>query len=1042
MAAIQGAMTTPPIWAMTFDTLALSPPQRKRRPWFRYALLAVALCALIVAGRAIKRELLTSENQAHYLTSLARQLTFHVASGPSPSVRFPTTGPYNRRLGYIHLPDFLEKLMADTYMFEAQARLSPRLQQIIDTGIFPIYREKTQAGLHILDRHGQVMFSARYPHRVYDGFETIPKLIVQTLLFLENRELLDPNYPHRNPAVEWDRFAKALFDQTVQIVKKDHPAAGGSTLATQMEKFRHSPEGQTTSGIEKLRQMASASIRAYLQGEKTIPAQQQIILDYINAIPLAALRGYGEVHGLGDALWAWYDVDLTHVNRLLADQQVAHTGDGLKAMALAYKQVLSLFIAHRRPSFYLLDKPEALIAQTSTYLRMLSHAGVISPALRDRALREPLQMRQAVTLDFHESFLARKGTNLIRTDLLSRLELPGLYDLDRLDLTVQSTLDKPVQEAVTRMLHQLQDADYIASNRLWGKGLLNQGADPSKVRYSLVLYERGPQANLLRIHTDNVDQPFDINMGIKLDLGSTAKLRTLITYLQVVATLHDQYAGLSSPALYAVHVHAPDRLTRWVLDYLIQVPDVSLSHTLEAAMSRRYSASPAAPFFTGGGLHTFANFSREDNFKVLSVRQALRHSVNLVFIRMMRDIVRFYMFRVPGSTASLLEDRRHPGRYRYLSRFADHEGQIFVNRFYRKYAGKSSEAVLSHVFDSVRQTPKRLATVFGTMAPDATEATFSEFLNAHLPQKLTDKRIQALYTRYVTAEFTWADRGYLARLHPLELWVAAYLYHHPETSRQELIAASAGVRQEVYQWLFKTRYKYAQDRRIRTMMEAEAFLEIHKAWQRLGYPFASLVPSYATAIGSSADRPDALAELMGIIVNDGMRNPRIRIKQLHFAAGTPYETKMTLMPVAERVLAPEVAAVVKQALVDVVERGTGRRIRGVFKRTDGSMMLVGGKTGTGDHRYKRYGRYARLIDAMVMNRAAVFMFMIDDRFFGTLTVYVPGAEAANFSFTSSLPVQLLKNLAPTLQPLLYRTQVPYVVMASNSHSSEAPPKPW
>ncbi|MEE8304479.1 MAG: glycosyl transferase family 51, partial [Candidatus Tectomicrobia bacterium] len=144
----------------------------------------------------------------------------------------------------------------------------------------------------------------------------------------------------------------------------------------------------------------------------------------------------------------------------------------------------------------------------------------------------------------------------------------------------------------------------------------------------------------------------------------------------------------------------------------------------------------------------------------------------------------------------------------------------------------------------------------------------------------------------------------------------------------------------------------------------------------------------------------------------------------------------------ERVLTPEVAAVVKQALVDVVERGTGRRIRGVFKRTDGSMMRLGGKTGTGDHRYKRYGRHARLIDAKVMNRAAVFMFMIDDRFFGTLTVYVPGAEAANFSFTSSLPVQLLKNLAPTLQPLLYRTQMPYVVMASNSPSPEASPKPW
>ena len=34
----------------------------------------------------------------------------------------------------------------------------------------------------------------------------------------------------------------------------------------------------------------------------------------------------------------------------------------------------------------------------------------------------------------------------------------------------------------------------------------------------------------------------------------------------------------------------------------------------------------------------------------------------------------------------------------------------------------------------------------------------------------------------------------------------------------------------------------------------------------MGYPFASLTPSLATAIGSSGDRPAALAELMGIIL--------------------------------------------------------------------------------------------------------------------------------------------------------------------------------
>ena len=47
------------------------------------------------------------------------------------------------------------------------------------------------------------------------------------------------------------------------------------------------------------------------------------------------------------------------------------------------------------------------------------------------------------------------------------------------------------------------------------------------------------------------------------------------------------------------------------------------------------------------------------------------------------------------------------------------------------------------------------------------------------------------------------------------------------------------------------------------------------------------MPSYATAIGSSADRPAALAELIGIILNDGVRQPTVRIEEIELAQDTP-----------------------------------------------------------------------------------------------------------------------------------------------------------
>ncbi|MFH7416905.1 hypothetical protein, partial [Pseudomonas syringae group genomosp. 7] len=79
-------------------------------------------------------------------------------------------------------------------------------------------------------------------------------------------------------------------------------------------------------------------------------------------------------------------------------------------------------------------------------------------------------------------------------------------------------------------------------------------------------------------------------------------------------------------------------------------------------------------------------------------------------------------------------------------------------------------------------------------------------------------------------------------------------------------------------------------------MEVEVFLDNEQLEQRVGYPFDHLVPSLATAIGSSGDRPSALAELIGIIQKHGTPLPAVRIDSLHFDADTPYDTELTINP--------------------------------------------------------------------------------------------------------------------------------------------------
>jgi len=468
-----------------------------------------------------------------------------------------------------------------------------------------------------------------------------------------------------------------------------------------------------------------------------------------------------------------------------------------------------------------------------------------------------------------------------------------------------------------------------------------------------------------------------------------------------------------------IRVARRDRLTRWAVDYFLTARDRSLGTMLEAAMQRRYSASPGESFFTGGGVHTFTNFRPEDNAKVPTLYEALRDSVNLVFIRLMRDVVYHHMYRDPSSAASILEDPDHPDREGLLLRFADREGAQFMRGFYRKYRGQTPDKIAETMVAGIRPTPLRLAVIFRTLQPDADVAAFAAFARHHLPASRDQAQLEKVFAEQAPGRYTLSDRGYLAHVHPLELVVAAHLRNHPQATVSQVLEAGAAERREVYSWLFRTKARSAQDNRILSLLELDAFVEIHRGWQRLGYPFASLVPSYATAIGSSGDRPAALAELMGILLNGGLRYSTVYLEDLQFAQATPFETRLQRKAAApEQVLAPEVADAARRALALVVSDGTARRLRGTLTGPDGKPLPIGGKTGTGDNRLNTYSARGTQTGSRAVSRTATFVFFIGGRHFGTLTAYVPGKEAAGYRFTSALPVQILKEMAPLLAPLV------------------------
>ena len=541
--------------------------------WFKvslFLLLVVSMAGLVLLAA---QEMRTSAYQARFFAGLASKAQFELGEGPSPAIRFPASAPFDDRLGYAQLPAFLDRLDARGFDIRLQARISPGMAELLDEGYFAPYREKLQAGLNVRGCRAESLYGRQFPARVIERFEDLPPAWVYSLLFIENRELLDASQPRRNPAVEWNRLAYAVFSAAQGLSGDGGGTPGGSTLATQIEKYRHSPEGRTGSMGDKLRQMVSASLRAYQQGEDTTEARQQVVVAYLNTMPLSAKAGFGEVHGIGDGLWAWYGRDFDEVQRIL--READRPSDDGAAAALLYKQVLSLLISQRRPSHYLVAPMEELENITNQHLRLLADAR------RDFSPRSGCRAGPAAGAPCGWGAVGRGGVH--RAESGERGAHPCGWPAG-----YEPVRPGPAGSGRAEQLRRpgASGCDPVAARCARTRAGQGARAEPEAAAWprrpegcgvSFNLYERVPGRNLLRVQTDNFDQPLNVNQGSKLDLGSTAKLRTLVTYLDAIQRLHARLSGLEAEQLRGLDFDRRDALSQWAVAYLLKAPEKSLA---------------------------------------------------------------------------------------------------------------------------------------------------------------------------------------------------------------------------------------------------------------------------------------------------------------------------------------------------------------------------------------------------------------------------------------------------------------------------------
>jgi len=977
-------------WWKSLRTRILALPDSRKLLW---------ILAFVMIATVLLFELRTSQFEATALSAITSKLYYRLGAGPSSSIVFPSSGPFNEIRGYTELPEFTQRLTNAGFHIAEQARLSRGLRWLSSWKITPPFREPATAGLILRGEDDAVLYDAGSPPRVFARYEDIPALVVKALVFVENRELENFDVATRNPVVDWSRLGKAGLTYAGNKIGLPVRVEGGSTLATQIQKFRYAEGGRTNSVVDKLRQMISASIRVYRSGPDTRTERHEVILDYLNSVPLAAASRYGEVYGIGNGLYAWFGIDLNQARAALTSSSATPDQEKL------FKYVLALICAARAPTFYLAQNHEALADRVSFYTRQLEAAGTISKDFAQGLESQPLDFLPQAPAPRVATFVERKATSAFRNHLMKTLDLPSLYTLDRLHLDTETTLNVDLQSEVLRLFEKLRDPAFVDANGLRQEHLLAQG-DPRYVTYSFTLLERTPGGNLLRVQADTLNQPFDLNEGMKLELGSTAKLRTLAHYLELIAGLHREFHGLDQTTLLQKIQSARDPITRWTAEAISKTPSIDLATLLNQALDRKYSGNTGEVFFTGGGEHVFANFDADENGNMYTLRDGLYHSVNLVYIRLMRDLVRFHEARLPYDADGVLNQPDNPVRLRMLHEIADKEAREVLFASFRSYRNLSEQEIIDKLLGSGSKSLRHLAILFFAWNPDGNADRLAQWFESH-GMPISEDEANGLLKAYDPARLNISDYGYLLDRHPLDVWGAGVLQREPSTSWTQLIHRSEPVRNIVSQWLLKTKNRHAQDLRLRIRFEQDAFAQMTPSWQRLDFPFNRLVPSLATAIGSSADRPMALAELIGIISNDGVRLPTVRVARLRFAAGTPYETVFAPNEQkGERVMEPEIAHALREVLSGVVQNGTARRLSGVFLGPQRTPIVVGGKTGSGDNRYEtRRGSRA-------VSRTGTFVFYIGDRYFGVITAYVGEERASQYSFTSALPVTALKLLAP------------------------------
>ncbi|MCP3850694.1 MAG: hypothetical protein GY694_10730 [Gammaproteobacteria bacterium] len=958
--------------------------------------------------------------------------------------------PRWQRDGIVYYPQLFDVLNDIGFQVdqETHLELTPQAEKLLDMGIIPFnhYQGKAFSGLKITDRYDKTIYQYQHPNQFKD-FKHVHPFVLKALLVWENDKLRQRVFDKEeegaelNYLIEGPRIIKSVSEYVQYKVTGEGAYSGGSTLMTTLEKITNTPGGRTQSVTDKLNQMIGAGLHLYgndSKGSRENDEVKSALVDFLNTVPMAGgPRSHsGELYGFGASYYAWFGHTIDELNEQLESR------DSL-VRSQVFKNICSLIVSIRRPSD-LLRSPDLINRQANLLLSRLNRKKLLNSALfvKSRSLKpawdpqknNPNQLdyamhREASSARNQYAYLMRQA--VAKKSGKKEAKKINLQTVDAMSVAIEITTDAQLEANIRSVLDDMytevaQQSPFVQGRT---KGLLHSltPEELKKIKYGAVVLEIDKNQKwkiLANTDTQSKDVYNPAKQG-RFQWGSTAKLRVLVNYLTIV---HDEaiklqqelmyqklakVSGLSSMTKNTIHEQrnifkdykgSSVTIKRLLAYYIEKHPNASMEMILNWAMSRRISANPEQKFLTGESWHQFHNYQKSDDKKNPNLWQMTTQSINLSFVRLMRDVVDYYIDQSGFDKIAILTDKKNPVRKKILEKAIQIEEDSYqdgLNFFVELIQDSFARDVALNVAESQTESYKKI-----TNFEIISKAREIVKVISHADDESVHNEV---FKKYDLKKFKHLASWFKRISFYEKRWLLARVRLQHSTSSSLVSEDEKRIIKQTSQW-FRTN-KFWKKNTLYTHMERKAFAQgITPAWKKLGYPF-TVSPSYAVVLGSSGDTPMSLVELAGTLLNNGLHEKNVSaIDRIVLAPDSEFETRFKRKREQERLIPEAVAVVASKAMQGVLKKGTA-----VFASRHPLMKYVdsvGAKTGTGDNRHNQ----------VAVNRSAAVLSTFDmgeeqSKYAICITMSVTEGDIERYRFTSKVPVRILARIADHLSPV-------------------------